>query len=60
MWPISVSGDGRRTGRIHAPGDAVEVTVERVDRFKRQVDFRLAAKPGQATRGPERRRGRGA
>jgi ribonuclease R len=51
---------GRRTGRIHAPGDAVEVTVERVDRFKRQVDFRLAAKPGQATRGPERRRGRGA
>ncbi len=51
---------GRRTGRVHAPGDAVEVTVERVDRFKRQVDFRLAAKPGQTPRGPERRRGRGA
>lgn len=49
---------GRRTGRIHAPGDAVDVTVEKVDRFKRQVDFRLAPRPGQAPRGPERRRGR--
>jgi len=51
---------GRRTGRIHAPGDAVDVIVERVDRFKRQVDFRLAPRPGQSPRGPDRRRGRGA
>jgi ribonuclease R len=51
---------GRRSGRIFAPGDGIEVVVERVDRFKRQVDFRLAPRPGQTPRGPERRRGRGA
>ena len=50
---------GRRAGRVYAMGDAVEVTVEKVDRFKRQVDFRLAPKPGLGSRGPERRRGRG-
>lgn len=51
---------GRRAGRIYAMGDAVDVTVEKVDRFKRQVDFRLAPKPGLPPRGPDRRRGRGA
>lgn len=33
---------GRRTGRRYAAGDRVKVTVDRVDRFKRQLDFRLA------------------
>jgi ribonuclease R len=50
---------GRRSGRMYAAGDGVEVTIEKVDRFKRQVDFRLAPKPGQETRGPDRRRARG-
>ena len=32
---------GGRTGRVFAPGGKIMVTVDRVDRFKRQVDFRL-------------------
>jgi ribonuclease R len=37
---------GRRTRRIFKLGDKVEVQVAKVDTFKRQVDFRLAA-PGR-------------
>ena len=37
---------GRRTRRVIKIGDKVEVQVAKVDRFKKQVDFRLA---GQAT-----------
>jgi ribonuclease R len=49
---------GSRTGRKFMAGGVIQVTVDRVDRFKRQVDFRLyddrqADKP----RGPERRKG---
>ena len=51
---------GGRTGRRFSPGSQVRVTVDRVDRFKRQVDFRLAEEPeAQKQRGDERRRGRG-
>ncbi|MFM7209964.1 MAG: ribonuclease R family protein [Verrucomicrobiota bacterium] len=51
---------GGRTGRRFGPGSQVRVTVDRVDRFKRQVDFRLAEEPeAQKQRGDERRRGRG-
>jgi len=37
---------GRRTRRMIRLGDKVEVQVAKVDTFKKQVDFRLAAKPG--------------
>jgi len=37
---------GRRTRRVIKLGDRLEVQVARVDRFKKQVDFRLA--PSQA------------
>jgi ribonuclease R len=36
---------GRRTRRIIRLGDKLEVQVAKVDSFKKQVDFRLAAKP---------------
>lgn len=49
---------GSRTGRKFMPGGAVTVTVDRVDRFKRQVDFRLYDdRQAQKQRGPERRKG---
>ncbi len=49
---------GSRTGRKFMAGGVIQVTVDRVDRFKGQVDFRLyddrqTVKP----RGPERRKG---
>jgi ribonuclease R len=34
---------GRRTRRVIRLGDKVEVQVAKVDTFKKQVDFRLAA-----------------
>jgi hypothetical protein len=40
------------------PGGVITVTVDRVDRFKRQVDFRLYDdRQAQKPRGPERRKG---
>ena len=48
---------GRRNGRVLAAGAAVEVTVDKVDRFRRQVDFRLADAGGRPPRTPERRKG---
>lgn len=33
---------GRRSGKTYAVGDTIEVQVERVDRYKRQIDFRIA------------------
>ncbi|MGC6455833.1 MAG: ribonuclease R [Coraliomargaritaceae bacterium] len=33
---------GRRSGKTYSVGDTVAVQVERVDRFKRQIDFRIA------------------
>jgi ribonuclease R len=48
---------GSRTGRTFMAGGTIMVTVDRVDRYKRQVDFRLA-EPGPAKpRAPDRRRG---
>lgn len=48
---------GRRTKRHFKLGDRVEVQVAKVDRFKRQVDFRLAGPDRKApqTGGPQRR-----
>jgi len=34
---------GRRTRRIIKPGDRLVVQVSKVDAFKKQVDFQLAA-----------------
>ncbi len=34
---------GRRTGKRYGVGDRVQVEVEKVDRFKRQIDFVFAA-----------------
>ncbi|MFW5883315.1 MAG: ribonuclease R family protein [Verrucomicrobiota bacterium] len=33
---------GRRTGKRYKLGDKIDVEVDRVDRFKRQIDFRMA------------------
>jgi len=38
---------GRRTRRMIRLGDKLEVQVAKVDAFKKQVDFRLAAKTGE-------------
>lgn len=47
---------GRRTRRIIRMGDAVTVEVAKVDRFKKQVDFRLVAGLSAGERHPERRK----
>lgn len=39
---------GRRLGRVYAMGQTVRVAVERVDRFKRQIDFRILEDSGTA------------
>jgi ribonuclease R len=44
---------GKRTRRIIKIGDRLRVQVERVDVFKRQVDFRVVAEqrdPGKSSR----------
>jgi ribonuclease R len=45
---------GRRTRRVIKLGDRLEVQVARVDRFKKQVDFRLAQRgePSRAAQHP--------
>jgi ribonuclease R len=43
--PARLQVVGRRTRRIIKLGDRLEVQIARVDRFKKQVDFRLAASP---------------
>ncbi|BET68755.1 ribonuclease R [Opitutales bacterium ASA1] len=55
-----LSGDGtalvgRRTKRAFEVGAKIEVCVARVDRFKRQIDFRLAGESGGPTRHPRRK-----
>ena len=46
------------SGRTFKLGASVKVTVDKVDRFKRQVDFRVHSEsPKGAPRGPERRKG---
>jgi ribonuclease R len=49
---------GRRTKRRFAVGGRIEVTVARVDRFKRQIDFHVASMDAARpkTRSRERRR----
>jgi len=49
---------GSRTGRKFMAGGVIAVTVDRVDRYKRQVDFRLHdERQARKSRGPERRKG---
>jgi ribonuclease R len=43
---------GRRTRRVIRLGDQLEVQVANVDTAKKQVDFRLAAKAGDASKAP--------
>jgi ribonuclease R len=47
---------GRRTRRKVRVGDKLEVQVAKVDRFKKQVDFRLAGQAGAIGFSRERRR----
>lgn len=54
---------GRRTRRTIRLGDQVEVVIAKIDRFKKQVDFRLADSPvrsggGGAAVDRDRRKGR--
>jgi ribonuclease R len=48
---------GSRSGRTFMAGGTILVTVDRVDRYKRQVDFRLHEPAPTRPNGPERRRG---
>ncbi len=43
---------GRRTRRVIRLGDRLEVQAAKVDTFKKQVDFRLAAKAGDTVKAP--------
>ncbi len=60
----SVSSDGtalvgRRTKNRYTVGDRVEVVVWRVDRFKRQIDFKIVGRAaGQAAAAPAAVRGK--
>lgn len=55
LYLLNRSGDamtGRRQRRTFTLGDSIEVEVERVDRFKRQIDFRVSAMtPRRASKG---------
>ena len=45
LYNVNNSGtalEGRRTRKKYAVGQKINVFVHRVDRFKRQVDFRLS------------------
>ena len=57
MHPDGNALVGRRNGRVYAVGASLQVTVDKVDRFKRQVDFRVFEEAYTPTRGPERRKG---
>ena len=48
---------GSRTGRTFVAGGTIMVTVDRVDRYKRQVDFRLAEDAANRGKGSVPRRG---
>ncbi len=55
LYALSADGTklvGRRTGRSFVIGQKVKVVAERVDRFKRQIDFRLSEKPKANTARP--------
>jgi len=58
--PTKVQLVGRRTRRVFKLGDKVEVQIAKVNRFKRQVDFALAATPtdSRAIRNPRQPRRR--
>ena len=46
---------GRKTGKVYAVADTIQVQVERVDRFKRQIDFRIVREDER----PQKGRGKG-
>jgi ribonuclease R len=52
--PVRLQAVGRRTRRVIKLGDRLEVQVAKVDRFKKQVDFRLAQ--SEATKSSRRAR----
>jgi len=63
--PVRLRFAGQRRKRIFKIGDELNVTVERVDAYKQQIDFQLASNEGarpetrrspRATRGPANRR----
>ncbi len=47
---------GRRTGKTYSVGDTVPVQVQRVDRFKRQIDFRIKAEEKKPKAGRPRKK----
>ena len=49
---------GRRTGRSFAIGQKVTLVVERVDRFKRQIDFRISEEKASSPNRRPTRKGR--
>lgn len=46
---------GRRTKKRYETGQIIQVVVSRVDRFKRQIDFKVAEEPAPAERAPRKR-----
>lgn len=46
---------GRRKKQVFALGQHIMVTVERVDRFKRQIDFRVVLGDGRKEKSPARK-----
>jgi ribonuclease R len=53
--PARLQAVGRRTRRVIKLGDRVEVQIAKVDRFKKQVDFRLAQSEATKSSRPARR-----
>ncbi len=41
---------GRRSGKMYSVGQYIHIQVERVDRFKRQIDFRIVSEKGEIRR----------
>lgn len=61
LYSISSDGTelvGRRTGKVYALGQRVQVVTERVDRFKKQIDFRMSDTEGSGRRGVKKGRPR--
>lgn len=58
LTPDKTAITGRRTHKRYEVGQRIQVVTERVDRFKRQIDFRVADGAAEGpTRRPDRPRG---
>ena len=58
LYTLTANGTalvGRRTKNRYALGQEIEVTVEKVNRFKRQIDFGLAPTEGTPSRKQQRK-----